>query len=143
MLCSFLPYNNVNQLCIYVYMYMYTYVYVYIYVCIYMYLLPPIPHPTPPRSSQSARLGSLCYTAASHWLSILSMVLYMCQCYSLNSSHPLLAPLCLQVHPLYLHLYSSPANRLISTVFLDPMHACMLSYFGRVWLFETLWTVAH
>ena len=36
-----------------------------------------------------------------------------------------------------------PANRLISTIFLDPMHACMLSYFGRVWLFETLWTVAH
>ena len=118
-------------------------IYLYIYISIYLYIsaIPPTPDPTPPRSLQSIRLGSLRYTAASQWLSILPRVLYMCQCYSLNSSHPL--PLCLQVHPLYLHLYSGPANRLISTIFLDPMHACMLSYFSHVWLFVTLWTVAH
>ena len=42
--------------------------------------------PTPPshssRSSQSIKLSSLCYTAASHQLSVLNMVLYTCQCYS-------------------------------------------------------------
>ena len=29
-------------------------------------LFPPTPHPTPSRSAQRARLGSLCYRAASH-----------------------------------------------------------------------------
>ena len=40
----------------------------------------------------------------SHWPSILHMVVYMFPCYPLNSSHPLLAPLCLQVCALCLHL---------------------------------------
>ena len=53
--------------------------------------LPPITPSHPSRSSQSPRLSSLCYTSASHWLSILHMVMYMCQCYSLNSSYPLLS----------------------------------------------------
>ena len=33
------------------------------------------------RSSQSARLGSLCYTETSYQLSVLHMVVYICQCY--------------------------------------------------------------
>ena len=33
--------------------------------------LPPWPHPHPSRSAQSAKLGSLCYIATSHQLSIL------------------------------------------------------------------------
>ena len=48
---------------------------------------PPIPsHPS--RSSQSTRLSSLCYAATSHQLSILPMLMYISQCYSLNVSHP-------------------------------------------------------
>ena len=42
--------------------------------------------------------SSLCYTAASHWLSVLHMVVYKCQCSPPNSSHPpflLAAPTCL------------------------------------------------
>ena len=46
------------------------------------------------------------------------------QSYSLNSSHPLLPPLCPQVHSLYLCLYSCPANRVISTIFLDSIYMC-------------------
>ena len=40
------------------------------------------------RSSQSTELSSLCYTAGSHLLSSLHMVVYICQCYCLNSSPP-------------------------------------------------------
>ena len=79
--------------------------------------------PTPPsrlsRWSQSTRLSSLCSTATSHQLFILHEVMYTCQHYSLNLSHPLL---CLQVRSLYLQLYSCPGNRFISTVFLDPIY---------------------
>ena len=46
-------------------------------------------------------------------------LVYIRQCSSLNPSRPLLPPLCPQVHPLHLHLYSSPAKRFISTIFLD------------------------
>ena len=35
--------------------------------------------------------------------------MYICQCYFLNSSHPLLPPLCPQVHSLCLCLHSLPA----------------------------------
>ena len=38
-------------------------------------------------------LGSLCHTANSHWLSILHLVMYMFQYYSLKSSHHLPLPL--------------------------------------------------
>ena len=58
----------------------------------------PPPYPSipshPSRLSQSTRLSSLCYTRHSHWLSILYMAAYTCQCYSLNSSHSLLPWLC-------------------------------------------------
>ena len=40
----------------------------------------------------------------------LHMVVYICQSYFLNSSHPLLPTLCLQVHPLSLHLFSHLTN---------------------------------
>ena len=39
----------------------------------------------PSRLSRSSALSSPCYTAPSHWLSIVHTVVYMCQCYSLNS----------------------------------------------------------
>ena len=38
------------------------------------------------------------------------------QCYSLNSSHSLLPPLCSQVHSLHLRLYSHPANKWIDRI---------------------------
>ena len=44
--------------------------------------------PSSSRSSQSTSLGSLCYPAASQWLSVLHMVVYICQCYPLNLPHP-------------------------------------------------------
>ena len=57
------------------------------------YLLPPAspslpPSPShPPRQSQSTELISLCYAAASHQLSILHLVVYICPWHSLTLSH--------------------------------------------------------
>ena len=52
--------------------------------------------------------------------------LSMFQCYSLDSSHHLLPPLCPQVCSLCLRLPCCPAKRFISTIFLDSIY--MLIY---------------
>ena len=78
--------------------------------------IPLTSHPIPAlRLLQSTWLSSLCYTANSHWLSVLQMVIYMFHCYSLNSSYP--PPQCPQAHSLC--VYSCPANRFIGIIFLD------------------------
>ena len=61
---------------------------------------PPIPHPIHPMLSKSMALSSRCHIANPHWLSIWHFAMFMFQFYSLNLSHPLLPPLCLQVHSL-------------------------------------------
>ena len=81
----------------------------------------PVEPPSPPpshrsRSSQSARLGSLCCIATSYQLSIIHMVVYVCHCCFLHLPHPLLPPLWPQVHSLLLCLHFFPANRFISTI---------------------------
>ena len=48
-------------------------------------LQPSLSHPS--RWSQSTQLISLCYAVASHWLSILHLVVYICTCHSLTLSH--------------------------------------------------------
>ena len=74
-LCWFLLYNKVNQLYIYIHPH-------YPPSCI--SLPPSLSHPS--RRSQSTQLISLCYAAASHQLSILHLVVYICQCHSVTSS---------------------------------------------------------
>lgn len=78
----------------------------------------PLPS-QPSRSSQSTRLSPWCSTAVSHELSVLYMVLYVYQSYSLSSFHPLLPRLCPQACSLCLPLHSFPANKLINVIFLD------------------------
>ena len=91
---EFLLYSKVNQLYVRVCAYIYTYTYIYIYIPS-LLSLPPMPPPSyPSRSSQSIEPSPLCYIAASQWLSILHKVMYVFQYYSVNSSHPLLPPLC-------------------------------------------------
>ena len=74
--CQFLLYNKVNQL----------YIYIFIYIPISppscVSLPPSLSHPS--RQSQSTELISLCYVAASHQLSILHLVVYICPCHSLT-----------------------------------------------------------
>ena len=79
--------------------------------------LPPLTPAHSSRLSQSAWLGSLCYTATSHQVSILHMMVYIYQNDFLHSSRPLLPLLCPQVHVLHLCLHSFPANRFIITIF--------------------------
>ena len=76
------------------------------------------------RSSQSARLGSVCYTATSHQLSALHLMAHICGYYFLLSSPSLPPSLCPRAHSLHPHLHSFPANRLVSTIFLDSIYVC-------------------
>ena len=65
---------------------------------VYIYPLPlrfpshPPSHPS--RYPQNIELSFLCYPAPSHELSILYMVVYICQCHSPDSSHPLFSAQC-------------------------------------------------
>ena len=92
--------------------YTYTYVPISPHSCISL-----LPH-HPSRWSQSTKLISLCYAAASHKLSILHLVVYISPCHSLTSSQLTLPPTpCPQVHSLHLCLYSCPAPRFFLTFF--------------------------
>ena len=74
---QFLLNHNVHQLSVYLYA---------------LPLGPPSHHSLshPFRSSQSAKLSSMCCTEAPRSPSILQMVAYKCQCYSRSLSRPLL-----------------------------------------------------
>ena len=75
-ICWFLPQINMSQL--------------QVYIC-------PLPLETPShpsKLSQGTWLSSLYHIATSYQLFILHVVIYIFQCYSLNSSYPLLFPLC-------------------------------------------------
>ena len=76
MLCWFLLYINEDQPSLYMY------------IPSFLSLSPSILPSHLSRSLQSTRLGSLCYTSASHQLSILHMIVHMCQGYFLYSSFP-------------------------------------------------------
>ena len=54
--------------------------------------------------------------------------MYMFQCCSLHSSHPLLPPLYPKVFSLHLCLHFCPANRFIHTTFLDSLYIDVLVY---------------
>ena len=79
-------------------------------ICIHM--SPPTPIPShPSRSSQSTKLSSLCYTAAFRSLSILHMVVDICQSFSLNLSlHTPPPSLCVHMLVLYVCV-SIPAQK--------------------------------
>ena len=119
-----LPYINMNQ--------------PWAYIC----PLPPEPpshfppHPIPPGCHRAPALGSLRHISKSHWLSLLHMVMYMFQCYSLKSSHPLLL-LCPKVCSLCLCLLCCPACRTVGTIFLDSIYRWCLSF--SFWLSFTLY----
>ena len=52
----------------------------------------PPPHPIPLGCPRALALSALLHALNLHWSSILHMVIYMFQCYSLISSHPRLLP---------------------------------------------------
>ena len=84
---------------------------------------PPLPHSS--RLSQSTGLSSLCYTANSHWLSILHMVINTCLCYSLSSFHPLPpmdTEIVVHIYNGYLHTQKECLWVLMRWMNLEPMY---------------------
>ena len=108
------------------------------------------PHPT--------SLGCLralgwapCVACKFPLLSILHTVMHMFPYHSVHLSHPLLPPLFPQVCSLCLHLHCCPANRFISTIFLDStvfLFVTCFTLYNRLWgillsyktnTFESFW----
>ena len=75
-----------------------------------------------PGTAEPGRLPSMGLHRVRHDCSDLAAAVYICQCYFLNSSPPLLLQLCPNVCSLYSYLYFCHANRFISTIFLDSIY---------------------
>ena len=89
------------------------------YTCVPLILNPLPPHPIPLGCPRALALGALLHASNLHWSSILHMVIYMFQCYSLKSSHPRLFPQNPKVCSLLMCLFCCPACRIVLTVFLN------------------------
>ena len=78
------------------------------------------PHPAPLGCHRALGLSSLHHIANSHQLSILHMELYMFQSYSIWPTLSFTVFI-----SLFLYLHYCPANRFISTIFLDSIYVCV------------------
>ena len=93
-----------------------------------------VPHPEPPSHLPSQPIpqghpGASALSTMSHasnldWRSISHMIIYMFQCYSLKSSHPLLLSQSPKVCSLHLCLFHCLAYRVIVTIFLNSIYMC-------------------
>ena len=83
------------------------------------------PHPIPLGCLRAPALSALLQALNWHWSSILYMVIYMFQCYSLKSSHPCLLPWSPKACSLHLHLFCCLAYRFIVIVFLNSIYICV------------------
>ena len=100
----FLPYINMNQLQV--------------------HMCPPHsetpshlpPHPIPLGCPRAPALSALLYASNLRWSSVLHMVTYMFQCYSVKSTHPCLLPQSPKVCSLHLCLFFCLAYRIVVTV---------------------------
>ena len=102
-----------------------------------------VPPPTPSypsRLSQNTHLSSLSHTADFHWLSVLHMVVYMF--HAPLSIRPIFSSslLCSQVCSLCLCLHCWPANKFISTIFLDSIYMCIW-YLSFSFGLTSLWII--
>ena len=105
-------------------------------------ILNPLPPRSPPHPSglfQSTSFECLLHASNLHWSSILHMVIYVFQCYSLKTSHPCLLPQSTKVCSLHLCLFCRLAYRIVITIFLNSMY--MHSYTVLVFLFLTYFTL--
>ena len=98
-------------------------------------LLPSIPL----ECATALALHGLLHPSNLHWSTILHMVTYIFQCYSLKSSHPRLLPHSPKVCSLHLCLFCCLAYRTIVTIFLNSIYMC--SYTAFVFLFQNYFTL--
>ena len=82
------------------------------------------PHPIPLGCSRAPALSVLLHASNLHWSSILHMVIYMFQCYSLKSSHPHFLLHSPTVCSLHLCLFCCLEYRIVFTVFLNSICIC-------------------
>ena len=80
------------------------------------------PHPIPQGHLSASDLSTLFHTSNLDWQSVSHMIIYMFQCSSLKSSHPLLLPQSPTVCFLRLYLFCCLAYRVIVTVFLNSLY---------------------
>ena len=79
-------------------------------------------HPIPLGCPRALALGALLHASNLHWSSVLHMVIYMFQCYSLISSRLCLLPHSPKVCSLHLCLFCCLAYRVIITIFLNSIY---------------------
>ena len=95
--------------------------------------------PIPLGCPRAPALSALFHALNLHWSSILHMVIYMFQCYSLKSSHPCLlphSPKCV----LYICVsFAVFAYRVVISIFLNSIYMCQ--YTALVFLFLTHFTL--
>ena len=128
-LWCFLPYMNMNQ--------------PWVYMC--------IPHPESPSHPpphlillgcpRALTLSALLHAWNLHWSSVLHMVIYMLQCYSLKLSHPRLLPQSPKACSLHLCLFRCLAYRIIITIFLNSIY--MHWYTVLVFFFLAYFTLCN
>ena len=83
------------------------------------------PHTIPLGCPRAPALIALLSLASNlHWSSILHMVIYMFQCYSLKSSQAHLLPQSPKVCSLHQCLFSCLAYRVVITIFLNSIYMC-------------------
>ena len=85
----------------------------------------PLPPPSPYHLSghPSAPAPSILYPASNlDWWFISYMIVYMFQCHSPKSSHPLPLPHCPKICSIHLCLFLCLAYRVIITIFLNSMY---------------------
>ena len=93
-----------------------------------------VPNPEPPShipphtislGHPSAPAPSILYHALNlDWCFVSYMILYMFQCHSPKSSHPLPLPQSPKVHSIHLCLFCCLAYRVIITIFLNSIYMC-------------------
>ena len=85
----------------------------------------PVLPPSPLGCPRVLALSALLHASNLHWSSILHMVIYMLQCYSLKSSHPLLLPQRSKVCSLHLCLFCYLVYRVVVAIFLNSIYICI------------------
>jgi len=80
------------------------------------------PHPIPQDHPSTPALSTLSHASNLDWQSISHMVMYMFQCYSLTSSHPLLLPQSPKDCSLSQCLFGCLTYRVIITIFLNSIY---------------------
>ena len=80
------------------------------------------PHPIPQGLPSAPALSTLSHASSLDWWSILHIIIYMFQCYSLKSSHPHLLPQSPKVCSIHMYLFFCLAYRVIIIIFLNSIY---------------------